>query len=155
MEQLNEGCATIDQTGKTLFINTIAAKIIARQDGIYVVNGIISFMDTTAARRFDRPLGQLVEEHERSAAARQFPAKRPNGIRPYLIALRPLPQRNVFTPYAEPETASVFIQYPKEDTTINTVLFKQSYDLTKAESELAAAFDRGLSLRNIADKRAV
>ena len=155
LEQLNEGCVTVDRTGKTLFVNTAASEIITRHDGIDVINGVISFSDTMAARRFDRLLGQLVEGHERSAAGRQFPAKRPNGKRPYLIALRPLPRRNVFTPYADPAAASVFIRDPEEYTTLNTVLLKQSYDLTKAESELAAALDRGLSLRNIADKRAV
>lgn len=155
LEQLNEGCVTVDRTGKTLFVNATAAEIIARHDGIDVVNGVISFSDTIAARRFGRLLEQLVDRGTRDASVQQFPAKRPNGKRPYLIALRSLPQRNFFTPYAEPAAATIFIRDPEEYTTLNTALLQQSYGLTMAEAELAAAFDRGLSLRDIADSRAV
>jgi DNA-binding CsgD family transcriptional regulator len=155
LERLNEGCVTVDRTGKTLFVNAAASEIIARSDGVDVVNGVISFSDTKAANRFGRLLEQLIDGKEVPAAVRQFPAKRPNGKRPYLIALRPLPQHSGFSPYADPAIASVFIRDPEDYAALNTVLLKQSYDLTKAETELAAALDRGFGLRDIADRRAV
>lgn len=154
LEHLKEGCVTVDRSGKALYLNSAAAEIVARHDGVDIVNGIVSFVDTMATRHFGSMLQQWVEGGA-PATARQFPAKRPNGKRPYLIALRPLPQRNFFTPYAEPAAATIFIRDPEEYTTLDTALLQNSYDLTMAEAELAAAFDRGLSLRDIADAREV
>ncbi len=155
LEKLNEGCLTIDRAGTALSVNSRATEIVSQGDGIGLLKGRLFFADETAARRYSRGLGHLDPVGGKLMTGCSFPVRRPNGKRPYLIAVHSLPQKNEFTPYARPAAAVVFIRDPDRLARLNTRLLRQSYGLTAAESDLAAALDRGLRLQDVAVERHV
>jgi DNA-binding CsgD family transcriptional regulator len=155
LEHLNEACLTIDKTGKALHVNSAAAEIFSRNDGVALQNSRLNFGDKLAAHWFGNALARLDSVDGEDLTERDFSVRRSSGKRPYLIAIRALPRLNEFTPYAEPAAAMVFLRDPEYYTRINSDLLKRSYGLSAAETELAAALDRGLTLHDVANERGV
>ena len=110
LERLNEGCLVLDTAGAVLHMNLTAEQMISNGDGIGVSNGHLCFADKAASHRQRRALGRTFGRANQQGAdsARDFPAHRPSGKRPYLVAIRPLPQQSAFEPdphsrYPEPQ----------------------------------------------------
>lgn len=157
LERLNEGCAIVDRSGEVLHANRLLTQIVAQNDGIGLRNDQFSFADGSAARRHRRALASLtqVEGQPIDTAARNFPARRTNGKPPYLVAVRTVTQTDERACFAWPAAALVFVRDPDRYAGLDTRLLSHSYGLSPAESGLAAALDRGSTLREIAEERAV
>lgn len=87
--------------------------------------------------------------------ARSFPAPRPSGHRPYAVAVRALPATDAFVEALFGAAALVFIRDPDRYSALDETLLEQSYGLTRAETDLAAALDTGASLTEFAQRRGV
>ena len=155
--RLNEGCLIVDRAGQVLHANAEASDVLARADGISLSGGRLTFADRTAARRHARALAQLSDAHDHTAGATtsNFPARRRSGQRPYLVSVRAVPRQDEMTSFAWPAAGIVFVRDPDRFDRLNTQLLSQSYGLSAAEADLAAALDRGLTLREIAQDRSV
>ena len=157
LERLNEGCLILDAAGRTLHLNATARRIVAEGDGAGLRNGQLAFSDSAAARSYGKALGQLAPPAGEQAdmSARSFPARRPSGKRPYLVAIRSLPKETELEAFAWGAAAILFIRDPELFVRLNDRLLSRSFGLTRMETKLAVALDRGLTLRDVARKREV
>lgn len=157
LEHLDEGCLIVDRAGKALHMNSLAREIVALGDGVGMIRDRLVFADKKSGDMFRRALGELHPEEGEATdlTARDFPALRREGKRPYLISIRPLPNGHVFLPHAWPAAAMVFIRDPARFARLDTPLLRQSYRLSEIEADLAAALDRGSAVSDVAREREV
>lgn len=154
LDKLDECCLVIDQAGNILHLNSKAHLLLARGDGIATNRGQLRLADRTAMRRYRFAISQLNAD-DADATARDFPARRPSGDRPYLISLRSLPRDSELMSFEGGAAAILFIRDPEDFTRLNTLLLRESYDLSEAEAALAAALDMGKAVQDVAHDRGV
>lgn len=153
LDALKEGCVLIDRLGNILHANSSADAIFRAQDGMTTCSGQLVFSDKTANTRYALALNSIFRNIPAHRPA--FPAQRPSGKPPFLIALRYLPIENKYVPFFGQTAAMVFIRNPSVFSRLNKTLLQQSYELTPAESRLADALDQGLSINEVATEHQV
>lgn len=146
-------------TGEMLFCNDEATAILNANDGLMLSRGRIETADRVAARSLAAMLLDVARALEgrpvRSATTTVF-VKRPSGRRPYRLALHPIPRASALWQDTQRPAILVLIgtdsarqQAGRDD------LLRALYNLTPAEAALAAAFGKGVTLREYAERRAV
>lgn len=152
---MSEAVILINATGAILHNNSAASELFALRDGISVRDQRLLFSDKAAAAMFAGAVadlnrgggdGPLTDSHA-------FAAHRTDGKRPYLVALRRLPQPDA-SGYRS-ASLIVLIRDPAAFAEIDTGLLHQSYQLSPAEIDLAVALDHGATVRDIAVQRGV
>jgi DNA-binding CsgD family transcriptional regulator len=157
LSELDEAAFLVDRFGRVLYENPLAERLCSTRDGVTAHSGTLMFADGDAQGYYARSCASLLLEEARDVgvAARNFPARRPSGARPYLVSMRPVPPSDTFAEVMLGATAILFIRDPEVFALLDAELLAHSYALTPAETELACAFDRGAVLADIADTRGV
>jgi DNA-binding CsgD family transcriptional regulator len=152
-----ESALLVDDKGRILYENPAAMDLCASGDGVTSSGRFLRFSDRSADARLTKALSCLrVSEGERiDTGLRSFAARRPGGARPYAVSVRALPGADAFAEAVLGAAAIVFIRDPEKYVALDRDLLMQSYALTAAETELAALFDTGASLVDIAERRGV
>ncbi len=147
----------IDGMGSRLHIDPMTSEILAQRDGIGLVNDRLSFSDDVAAHRYGKALRRIEASRGNGsdAAARKFSARRPSGKRPYLVRIGALSGGEWNFNAEAISEAVIVIRDPSLFVQLDTDLLRQSYGLSIAETELASALDRSLTLRAVATERNV
>ena len=156
-ERLGEGSLVIDADGAVLQANRVARRIIRERDGIGMFNNRLAFADATASTRYRHAIGSLRPggTGRWEKAVHNFCVRRPSGKRPFLLSVQHTAVWLEHDAPWSPATAIALIRDPHRRSKLNTALLAQSYDLSPAELELAAALDGGATLREIAGGRRV
>ena len=149
-----------DSAGMILDHNSAAAELFALGEGLAVIDRKLSFSDKDAAQKYVHALASLrdSEDDQAGTVSRAFVIPRPDGNRPYLVALRRLPRLSedeAGDPVRRNSIIMVVIRDPDVFADIDADLLRQSYELSPAEVELAVALDRGGAMRDIAASRGV
>lgn len=149
-----------DSAGMILDHNSAAAELFALGEGLAVIDRKLSFSDKDAAQKYVHALASLRDSKDDQAGtvSRAFVIPRPDGNRPYLVALRRLPRLSedeAGDPVRRNSIVMVVIRDPDVFADIDADLLRQSYELSPAEVELAVALDRGGAIRDIAASRGV
>lgn len=149
LDAIGEAVILLDETGAVLHTNNVAEDIFALDDGIIVRRGCLEFSDRNATDNLGDALCSS------GSPTRNLAARRPSGRRPYLISIRSLPPRDILGEGLGTATAILFIRDPETFSGLDKFLLQQSYGLSPAETELAIALDRGLTVRGAAKQRDV
>ncbi|NKB59729.1 MAG: hypothetical protein GKS00_25720 [Alphaproteobacteria bacterium] len=156
LEALGEAALLIDPSGRVRHMNAVATALFADNAGAGVANGALHFSDTAANDKLDSALKGLSAAAGEAVdmAARNFVARRPNKDRPLLVSVRSIGVQGAMAAYRQ-FTAIVLIRDPAVFARLDTALLMRSYALSAAEAEIAQAFDLGLTLQDIAQRRSV
>lgn len=159
---LTEAVIAFNAAGEIIFNNYVAEKLFSDKDGIDCQQGVLIFSDRNSNENYTRSLQSLVlkEGQGINMQARDFLIRRPSRKHPYLASLRPLLEKDLgndeFSFMNETRAvALLFIRDPEYFSRLDTVMLQFSFRLSPQELELAEALDRGLSLHEVAELRAV
>jgi DNA-binding CsgD family transcriptional regulator len=153
----DEAAVLVDRGGRILYENAAARDVYSNVDGVNSSGRLLQFSDLVADAQFGEALAGLLatEGDSIDMHTRSFAARRPSGRRPYAVSVRALPVADAFAEALLGAAAVVFIRDPETYALLDKDLLIQSYGLTAAEADLAAMFDTGASLVDIADRRGV
>lgn len=157
---MSEAVVLMDGAGVILDHNSAAAELFAVGDGITIIDRHLTFSDNDTTQKYLHALAYLrrMENDRAGTDTRAFAIPRPDGKRPYLLALRRLPRPSddgAGPPRLQNTVVIVVIRDPVVFADIDADLLRQSYELSPAEVELAVALDRGGAIRDIAERRGV
>jgi len=142
LDWLEDGVLTLGEDGRILHANAAAEAILRRHDGVQAKSGSLDFTSAEARVAYERALRSLadVNTDPASTGVLDFVAGHRDGRAPYLISLRPLA-------VAGPGQAAalLFLRDPLRTSQISIHLLQSAFDLTPAESRLAAALIEGVS----------
>lgn len=137
----------LDGSGRLIYANAAAERILAAQDGLGVRHGVLSAGDPVAGR------GLAVLIHR--AAGAEPPAggsvtvPRPSGRRPYLVQIMPCRRERLGL---FPAPARVMASLVDLDAACGPAIetLRAAFGLTQAQAVVAAEVARGRALRDIA-----
>jgi DNA-binding CsgD family transcriptional regulator/PAS domain-containing protein len=152
LDCLSSGVALIDGSGRTIFLNRAAERLLRTRDGLFVEHGCL-----VAALPHERDaLRALVAQAAQTTAGESLRAggalaiSRPSMRRAYNVLVTPLGRRH--TSLHGPEAAvAVFIADPEDRGPSEIGALVRLFRLTPAEARLAAGIATGAPLNEIAD----
>jgi DNA-binding CsgD family transcriptional regulator len=145
LDMFRTGTAWLSAERKVLYTNSEMDALIARHDGIFLANGMLSFWDRKTGRALDA--GILAAIAEKSSA---FQAERPSGAPPFRINIMPLPVHA--TALRLPKAAAIaFVSEATVPTATSIEAASRIYGLTPAEARVAAELVCGRDVQAIAD----
>ena len=152
LDCLASGVALLDGSGRTIFLNRAAERLLRQRDGLFVEHGCL-----VAALPQERDALRLLVGHAAQTTAGAslrgggaLPISRPSMRRPYSVLVTPLGRRH--TSLHGPEAAvAVFISDPDERAVGNIGALVRLFRLTPAEARLAAGIATGAPLTEVAD----
>jgi len=161
LEHLNaipEAVIGLNAAGKVVFANDMAEKIFALKDGIECKKNSLHFSDRQLLRKFDAAMASLhnLEGASVDLSCRDFTARRPSKRSPFLVAIRPLAEKNEFAFMCESQAiALLFVRDPEYFIDLDIDALQASFNLSPQELDLANALDKGMSLQQVAHYREV
>ena len=152
LDCLVSGVALLDGSGRTIFINRAAERLLRQRDGLGIEHGCL-----VASLPQERDaLRVLIAQAAQTTAGRSLraggalPISRPSMRRSYNVLVTPLGRRH--TSLHGPEAAvAVFISDPEEAVTSEMAALVRLFRLTPAEARLAAGIATGAPLNDVAD----
>jgi DNA-binding CsgD family transcriptional regulator/PAS domain-containing protein len=158
LDWLADGVALIAADGKVAYANEAFQDIARCNDGIRIKRGAIEIAATPIRAWFEQATaagarlgGGVSGQHERL----DFSVPRPSGDRPYLISVRPLLDKGRSSSVTARAVAIVFVHDPNKRASHNTSLMREIFGFTRAEANLAAGLQAGLSLGDYARQHAL
>lgn len=139
----------VNEKGKVLFANQSARELFRKRDSLWVDNGLLACCEIQMKGRLQAAIARAA----RTLRARDgYPGEilrinRPG--RPLAVTVTPLPPQQGYLP--DGTTAAVFISDPNRNGSTPEDLLRLLFDLTPAESRLAATLFKGCSLDEAAD----
>lgn len=150
LDQLRDGVIVLDGAGTVAHVNAEAQRIIRTGDGLTLFQHQLNLVDPVAMQSYETTLqNALLTPGEQNGAGFEIAVSRPSGKAPYVLAVRP------FRDATSRAGAYVFIRDTAAESAHSSLLLRQAFGLTEAESELAEFLLEGLSLRQCADRRGV
>lgn len=148
LDRLSDGAVLVAGEGLILFANDAARALLDDGDGVSARDGGLWLGDPEARRLYVDAL--LAIAHRRSGfgvsgSIFDFPAKRPSGAKPFIVAVRTLPPTD-HTEAGGQAVAGVFIRDPEPTPESGPRALRELYGLTAAEADFAVALRTGLSV---------
>ena len=147
LEALPHGIVAIDASQHILFANPVADRLLAAEDGLTRVNGMLAAMRPAETRALARLLGQAGSNS--GARGGWLRVARPSGRRDYVLFAAPLVVEDVL-PGARRPKALVAIFDLAARSGIDPSVVQAVFDLTPKEAEVAALLASGQELAAIA-----
>lgn len=149
LEALPHGIVALDAAHNILFANPVAERLLAAQDGLTCVHGVLAATRTAEARALARLLGQAGSNS--GARGGWLRVARPSGRRDYVLFAAPLVVEDVL-PGARRPRALVAIFDLEARGRIDTAAMRAVFDLTPKEAEVATLLANGQELAAIATR---
>ncbi|MDD3444838.1 MAG: helix-turn-helix transcriptional regulator [Zavarzinia sp.] len=150
MDRLAVGGIVLDENGKILVMNAIAADLMKRRDGIAMVNGMVHAVST----QDDRGLQSLIRTALSGEADATEPGKaqpqalsiaRASGARDLGLVINRIRLGNKVGDRWR-SGVTIFIRDPENGVRTDPLILKQLFGFTQAESALATQLAKGESL---------
>jgi len=157
VERFPMGVLFIDRTMRVVDSNRAAKRIAAQQDGFAIVDGVPCATAPSSSAAFARQLERAVKrerEPELVLPSDAFQIERPSRLRAYELVVGTLLQAAQASSPRQ-AVAVVFIADPEDQHLRSPQALASLYDLTNAESELAALLCAGNSIDDAAHERNV
>lgn len=152
LDRLPHGIALLDAAGHVLVLNRRASDSLDARDGLAVEGGDLRALEPDAPvlqRAIARATSGSRGEGEGSTTVLHL--RRPSKRRPYELLLCPLDEEDSLEPGLRP-AAVVFITDPDNDKPLSTAeALRETYGLTRRESQVALGVLRGETIQEIAD----
>ena len=153
LDCLASGVALLDGTGRTIFLNRAAERVLRRRDGLLVEHGCLVAAlphEREALRVLIAQAAQTTAGALLRAGGGAMPISRPSMERAYNVLVTPLGRRH--TSRHGPEAAvAVFIADPEDRGSSEIGALVRLFRLTPAEARLAAGIATGAALNEVAD----
>ncbi|MGK8203348.1 helix-turn-helix transcriptional regulator [Burkholderia cenocepacia] len=148
VDRLDVGTAIVDEDGRVIKHNRIAARLFDRQDGLCLRQQRLHASCPLDERRLQKAL-QAALEHFRAGALARIEAttlSRPDGAMPLSVLLRPLaPYRGAEDRQHRPAVA-VFVRDPAASPHTSRDMLHRLFRLTPMETEIALLLVDGMTL---------
>ena len=144
----------LDERGRVLTTNRIAAKLLAQQDGIFLSDEHLRITD----RQKNNQLQELVKTAiaaQRSGStgiARALRVSRPSGQSELGLVVRAVPVSEWGEGQSSPCIA-IFVSDPDQQESTSQQILAELFDLTPAEANLAVKLACGLSLAQLSEQQ--
>jgi len=154
VDQLAVATVILDERGRVLTTNAVAACLLEQQDGLRVSERQLRAAD----RRTDRRLQELVraavgaQRAGTTGTARALRIPRAGGRAELGVVVRPAPASEWAEGQSSPCVA-VFVSDPQLQESASQQLLSELFELTPAESNLAIKLARGLSLAQFSEEQ--
>lgn len=150
LDRLAAGVILLDGSGRTVFVNAEARRILEARDGLVLDRGTIS---TSRSRETQMLRALIASAAAPGGCGGQLALGRPSLRRPLGVDIVPLaiPAEDGLTA----RMAAVFIADPERQVEEDATLVARLHGLTPAESELAARLVVGDTLGDAAERRGI
>ena len=155
LDLIDFGIVLYDKKANPVFVNDAAQRIIDRKDGVLLDGRKLSFMDPTADQALQDMVSALYrpDTHISAKTGGTLKVPRTSSTQAYGAVVVPMPaQRDVTGGGA---SVAIFLFDPTANRTAAITLFVSSYDLSRAEAELAHRLALGDSLEQAAARRGI
>ena len=155
LDWLADGVLLLGPDGAVLYANVAAQDIVRANDGIAIRRGSVEFFSGETKLKFGAALKAIGALRDAKAAATMqgdFLVERRSGAARYSVSVRPLLAR---TSDHGSAVALIFIHDPLIRNNAAAELFRQAFDLTPAEADVANGLRAGLSADAYARQRNV
>lgn len=152
VEQLAVGTILLDEHGKFMQANQLAAQIISERDGLQIASGQLELASHAQHREFKEALQLALDNarNKRPAVVQALRVQRPSGRPDLGLMLRLVPQYQWAEGQHVPAIA-IFISDPDQVGEPSQQILAQLFGLTRAEAALATQLSRGLSIQEAAE----
>src|SRR5690606_20695003 len=153
ISRLSVATLVLDENGKVLEYNPVASEILESNDGLKLVGGRLEATYPSDNRELQRLLraafaGQNAEGESATAAVS---ISRPSGQVNFGVVVESVPSQDLADSKARPAVV-VYIRDAAGRSLANTMVTKQLFNLTPAETALALELANGLSLEEAAEE---
>ena len=155
LDLIDFGIVLYGRRGTPVFVNEAARRITAQNDGVVLDARKLSFLDARVDQAFQDMVSALYRRDVPLSAKTGGTLKVPrvSGGQAYGAVVVPLPaHKNVIGGSA---SAAVFLFDPTANRTAAITMFVSSYDLSRAEAELAHRLALGDTLEEAATRRGI
>lgn len=155
LDWMADAVALVHHDGHILYCNTSLEQIAARNDGVRIERGVLTFMTAGARNAFDDGLAALARlgvDADTRYSGSEFLVPRAHGNPAYVVALRPLAGDRTAARASE-AVAIVFIRDPLTRNEAAAGLLRDLFGLTPAETALALALQAGVTPADYARAR--
>ncbi len=137
----------IDATGRVIYSNAAADRILTAQDGLRVTHGVVGAADCKTARQLSTLIGRAAGGDIPTGGSVAVP--RPSGCRPYAVQIAPChPGRSGLFP--SPARVVLTIVDLDAERGPDRETLRALFGLTPAQASVAALLASGRDLRDIA-----
>lgn len=150
MDTMNLGMVVLDQCGQVLHINPAAERQLQRRDGISLTNGSLRATDYHDNQPFQKLIQQaLLSSREQGELVGTIGLRRADADNPLGIAIRSLAARGAVCGIRQ-ATVSVLFSSGVSHGRISESALRSIFSLTNAETRLAMALTKGLTIDEVA-----
>lgn len=151
--RLSVATIVLDESGIVLDLNPIASEILASNDGLKLVGGRLEATYPSDNRELQRVLRTASAHHgtEGAGIAEAVSISRPSGQVSLGVVVESIPSQELAEGKGRPSVV-VYLRDAVGKSLASTVITKQLFNLTPAETALALELANGLSLEEAAEQ---
>ena len=137
----------LDGTGRVLYANSAAERVLSEQDGLRITNGMVGSPNLLAARQLGALVGRAASGEIPSGGS--LAVTRPSGRRPYAVHIAPCRPGHIGL-FPSPARVVLTIADLDAESGPDRETLRALFGLTAAQASVAALITRGRDLRDIA-----
>ena len=147
MEQLSVGSIILDENGRILNCNEMAAKLMAQKDGLLRADDNLQLANRKQTNELQKLIANVLDNQRRGAAAivQAMTVPRPSGLSDLGVVIRPVPVTEWSEGHAVP-TVAIFISDPEQASEAPIQIITRLFGFTPTEASLAMLLVNGLTL---------
>jgi DNA-binding CsgD family transcriptional regulator/PAS domain-containing protein len=154
LDKLRQGVIAVAQTGRIIYINRSAKRIVDQRDGLSIdKQGLLQTSypsETSHFRRLIKSACNLKSDPSVTCGGVLL-LSRPSGLRPLSIMVAPLTEV-ALNPEVNQPAALVFINDPEQNVGTAEEVIRRLYGLTPAEARLATVLTQGKSVTQASEE---
>ncbi len=156
VDQLSVAAIILDEQGRTLNTNGVANQILEADDGISLVNTVLTMNSHSDHERLQEIISSTIAAQLAgvTSMARAMRVERPSGLPDLGLVVRPIPASEWAEGQSSPCVA-VFISDPEQQESASQQLLEELFELTPAEANIAIKLARGLSLAEVSEQQSI
>ncbi|WP_101757422.1 helix-turn-helix transcriptional regulator [Oceanicoccus sp. KOV_DT_Chl] len=156
VEQLSVGSIILDENGRVLNANEMAARLIAAKDGLLQHKNNLQLATRDQTVELQKLIAEVLENQRRGlpAVVQAMKVQRPSGLADLGFVIRPIPTNEWSEGQAVPSVA-IFVSDPEQQSEAPVQIITRLFDLTPTEAALTMLLANGLSLDEAAEQLSV
>ncbi|MEM1112709.1 MAG: helix-turn-helix transcriptional regulator [Pseudomonadota bacterium] len=156
VDQLSVATIILDEQGRVLNTNAVAARLLASDDAIGLREQRLLLANRDSGRKLQAAIDEVIHADQQGQAAlvRAMRVARGDGRADLGLVVRPPPDTARMEGQAVP-AAAVFVSDPELRESASQQTLGDLFDLTPAETRLAISLSRGLSLAEAAETQGI
>jgi DNA-binding CsgD family transcriptional regulator len=156
VDKLAVGTIILDEQGKILTTNTIAAQLLDDKDGLSQVNEQLHLVNHDQSTELQQLINNVLKKRDSSkpAMAEALRVSRPSGRADLGLVIKPVPVSTGLVGQSRPCVA-IFISDPEQQSETSQQVITRLFGFTPAEAVLAMLLAQGLSLAEASTQQCI